>query len=362
MDDVYTMEIVRQGLIDSCKREDGLMLQLHAAQEEAEELKSRAIVNKIRLQELDEALEVEETNTNVERLARQNAEATTRQHSAEMLKAKRKEDIANKHCESAESEVLRLQRELSMERSATGTANRLLCQLREDLGLAELNQGNAYEQLSAAKAKLSILQEALGTATNRISMLECQATQSGEFTKNQRQRVEDMENALRTNVYELKDYKIKLSDTLERLNELRTKHMECDFASSVTATAFDTDTVDVHKQSPINLETVDQSRSDTERQHVLENDRGIEENMVVKAMLSTAKNQTIIPSGKPAFPELAILRPAPALVTTSQIDTFKSNGRTPPAPRANLNNPPWKLLYWLRPNLLHFLFRGSARK
>ena len=112
------MELLRQSRTNARDEEHELTLKLQAAQEEIEELKRGAMTNKERFQKFDEALEVEEAKTNDERLARREAEETSRQHRAELSKAKRKEAIANEHCDAAEAEILNLKRDLSSERSA----------------------------------------------------------------------------------------------------------------------------------------------------------------------------------------------------------------------------------------------------
>lgn len=146
MDDVYTVESLQRSLIDACERENILQSALQTAKEDVQEWKEQAMVSKIKFQELDDAFEVEEAKTNDERLARQEAEERTCQYQAEVLKAKRREINANEHCDSAESEVLRLEEDLAAERSAAAAVDLQLCQIREDLALAEHNESAAYEQ------------------------------------------------------------------------------------------------------------------------------------------------------------------------------------------------------------------------
>lgn len=355
MDDVYATELLQQSLIDACEREKGLNLKLQAAQDEMEELKRRAFVHKRRFQELDEALEIEEAKTNAERLARQEAEETARQHGVEVLTARKNETIAKEHCDAAESEILRLQSDLSMERSTTAGMDLQLCHFREDLGQSEYNGMVAYENLQAAKAKVCALQDDLGVALDRISMLERQARESEAAFKKEHWRVEEAEQASCAIADELKSNKSEPSNTLEKYNDPQAQHIERDSVESAATTASDTDRLNVDSQSNVELESVDSRSSEYERVPVSKTDKSMEETM------STAENRKINPLDMPALPEPARLRPALASVTVCQVEIFKTTGRILPAPRVNLRSPPWRCFWRFRSNSLHLLFRSHGR-
>lgn len=355
MDDIYNVELLRQSLIDAGERESAHLLALQAAEEEMEELRKSTIVYKMKYQELDDTLEVEEGKTNTERLARQEAEETTRQYCAEVLKVKQRETIANKHCDAAESEVVKLQGDLSMERSATVAADLLLCRLREDLSLAEHNETAAYDELEAANARVCTLQEKLWAATNRISTLECRARDLEETVIKEQQRVGELENTLSAAADQLKNSKAQPSDTLEEYIGIETKPNKCDIFKAVAATVFDTNRVGIDEESHINHENGVPLNSKYDFEQIPELVRSIRETMVVKATPSNAMHQMTCPTEMPAFPKPAILRPA--LASTCQVETFKATGRVLAAPRPNLKNRPWRKYFWkLPPNSIHLRF------
>lgn len=118
MDNAYAVELLRESFINACEREDGLTLELETAQKQMEELRRCPMMSKARSHDIEETLAIEEVKTNKERLAKQEAEATTRHYRAEALRAKQKESVANEHCDAAEVEVSRLQKEVSTEHSA----------------------------------------------------------------------------------------------------------------------------------------------------------------------------------------------------------------------------------------------------
>lgn len=354
------MELLRQSLIDAGEREDGHVLALQAAQEEMEELRRRTIMFKMKYQELDDALEVQEGKTNAERLARQEAEEITRQHRAEVLEANRGETIANEHCDAAESEVLRLQRDLSTERSATLARDLLLCQLREDLELAEHNETAAYDQLEAAKAKICTLQENFGAATNRISMLECQARDLEEKFVKDHQRVGEKEKAPNAVLHQVRNSTAQSSDIAERYNGVKTKRNKCDFTKIGAATAFDTDRVGIDEESHVSHENGDPLNSKLESEPVPYIDGSMEETTVIKATSGVALSRMIFATETPALPEPAILRPALASVAICQVEPSKATGRVLAAPRSNLNHRPWRKYFWKLPlHSLHICFGGS---
>ena len=224
MNGARTQGMDRQHLIETLDGEDGLKLELEAAQKEVVRMKRRAIYHESQLRELNDLLEAEETKTYAERIARENAVVAACHYRAEALEAKRMEKVANEHCDEAESEVLSLQRELTTERCMMATANRLLGQLREDLVLAKANRRGGDEQLHAAKARVCTLDHDLATINDRVRILEGQAKDFEETILKQHQRVEYAENALRTIACELEDSNKRLCDSVERYNTLEAAH------------------------------------------------------------------------------------------------------------------------------------------
>lgn len=341
MDDVYAMELLRQSLIDACEREDRLILEFQTAQKEMEEMRRLAFVDRVRFQEIDEALEIEESKTNAERLARHEAEAKTRQYCLEISKTKQREHIANEHCDAAESEVLRLQRDLSKERAATVAMDRASSQLRDGLDLAKLNEMVASEQLIVAKAKLCELQKELRLATYRANMLERQGRELEESFEKEHRRTEETETALRAVTCESESNRLKLSEALEKYHHLAAKHNECDSPEFVTVPASKTGSMEVDKQYHAGAESRDQRNATGEQ--ILRIDRGTEQKMVATDL--------------PAFPEPAILRPALALVTACHPENLKATGEILPTSRANLRN-----ILWSYVGRLHLLVRIISRR
>ncbi len=356
------MELLRQSRTNARDEEHELTLKLQAAQEEIEELKRGAMTNKERFQKFDEALEVEEAKTNDERLARREAEETSRQHRAELSKAKRKEAIANEHCDAAEAEILNLKRDLSSERSAVVAADRLSCRLREDIGLAKLNEKVAYEQLTAARAKVSTLQEDLGVAIDHISLLECQVRDHEDSLKKEHQRIEETEEALGSVTCELEKTRSRLGKILEKYDKLEAKHNKRGAGIAVTALAFHTDRAAFDTESPVHHEREAFMRSAQEGEQVFENDRGMGKTAAASVRLRTAKDQAIISSGLPALPEPAILRPVLTSVTSCHVEIFMTPGTPRPVPRANLKNPLWRYFWRFPSNSFSLLFRGPGRR
>ena len=361
MKDARTQEIHQQHLVDALDREEGLKLELEAAQKEIEQLKRRAIGHESQLQEINEALEAEETKTNNERTARQNAEATACHHRAEALEAKRKERIANEHCDAAELEVFRLQREMTTERCTIVTANRLLGQLREDLGLAEANRRSDDEQLHAAKAKVHTLNQDLATSNDRVRMLEYQAKELGEIILKQHQRVEYAEEALRTMASELEDSNMKLCDSNERYHDLeaaykRTLSTAAAAADSVGAHADKQSLHSPHKRD--DPEKQERCASSSGLQQVFRNDESTEEKMITKLPSRRVKTQPDIAPGIPVFPSPAIHRPAPTSVILYHAEPPTTSGHILNRHWLIERDPPSRLWYWLRPDALRFLYRS----
>ena len=351
MDEVYAMELLRQNLISACEREDGLTLKLEAAQNEMAELRRCAIVSKARSHEIENILAIEEAKTNAERLAKQEAEETTRQHRAEALRAKQKAIVANKHCDAAESEVSRLQKEVSTEHSAKVAAELLSSQLREDLGLAKINEKIAYEQLHFVRSKASTLQEDVCVASDRIKMLERQVEEFVEVLEKGRQRVEEAENALSMTSCELESKKLELRAMLEKYNDLAATQSKCDFPDSAVTTAFDTGSVEIKS-----------AKHEREQGFNTESDAKKNRPYFFEIGSSRERKRSDISTELPAFPEPAMLRPALASVTACQVEVFKASGRFLPAPTGNLRSPLWELLCRLPSNPLNLIFRGVCRR
>ena len=361
MKDARTQEIHQQHLIDALDREEGLKLELDAAQKEIEQLKRRAIGHESQLQDFNEALEAEETKTNNERTARQDAEATACHHRAEALEAKRKERVANEHCDTAELEVFRLQKEMATERCTIATANRLLGQVREDLGLAEANRRSGDEELHAAKAKVHTLNHDLATSNDRVRMLEYQAEELGEIILNQHQRVEYAEDALRTMASELEDSNMKLCDSNERYKDLDAAHKQCTLSTAAAAA----ESVGAHADKPSlhsphkrdNPEKPERCASSSGFGQVFRNDENTEERMITKLPSRPVKTQPNIAPGMPALPSPAKSRLLPASVVVYHIEPQKTSGTILNRRWLIEKDPPWRLWYWLRPDSLRFLYR-----
>ncbi|CAD6591568.1 MAG: hypothetical protein ASARMPREDX12_005257 [Alectoria sarmentosa] len=357
MDDLYTVKFLHQSLIDASERENRLQSALQTAKEDAQEWKEQAMVSKIMFQELDDAFEVEEAKTNDERLARQEADERTRQYQAEVLKAKRREINANEQCDSAESEVLRLEEDLAAERSAAVAADLHLCRLREDLALAERNESAAYEQRDTLEAKVCTLRDDVGIATDRMTMLERQARAFDTTLEYERLRAGKAEDALDAIAQELRSTKIKLSYTLEKYSDLEAQHITS--GSVEPETPFDTGSVAIDKIYDTKFENGDSFSSKHDRGLLNEIDRGMAETMVHRATLSTWKNPPIMATEMPTFPKPARLRPALASATACRTEVVKATGRMFTGPRADLKTPLWKWMWMLRDNHCTFPFKGS---
>lgn len=302
MDDIYAVELLQQSLIDASIREKKLILDIQIAQEEREQWKYAAFVSKSRYQELDQALEYEEIKTNAERLAREEAEETAQVHRAAVLGAKQKEAIANEHCAAAESEVLRLQSELTTQCSAKENTDLVLSQVSEDLRLAELNGNTSFGQLRVAKATISTLLEDLGVARDHIIILERQAKEHNPMgqTKSPFSKIS----------HELQSLWVKLKSILRMYNEIYAEHTRRTFASFVMATVLEARETLGSKQGP---------------EQVLDVERKVGRKAFERATLDSGRNNLI------AFPEAAVLRPGLTSVPASQVKISKAIARPPPA-------------------------------
>lgn len=359
MDDIYATELLRRNLTDALEREDNLKQALQAAETEKQSLRNHAREHKARYQKLDDLLEAEEAKTHAERLGKEEAEETTRQHRAEFLKLRRNEAIANQHCEAAESEVINLQRDLSTERSAVVAAGQLSARLREELCQAEANGMAAYDMLNAARARILTLEQDLKRATDRISVLEEQAREYEGRVEKERPRMAEAETTLSAAASETKETELKFSDLWEKYTALEAEHSKCHPADSAPATDPNTARVADETQSPILTQTTDPPPST----HAQESIRTItKNNTVITATSRAAAKDRVLNSPQPdlpTFPEQAVLRPQLASVTNFQVEIFKATGKIMPV--ADTKNLRWKFFWRLPGNLLRFLIPESGR-
>ena len=350
MDDIYATELLRQNLTDSLEREDNLKQALQAAETEMQSLRTHAHEHKARYQKLDDLLEAEEAKTHAERLGKQEAEETTRQHRAEFLKLRRNEAIANQHCEAAESEVINLQRDLSTERSAVVAAGQLSARLREELRQAEANGMAAYDMLNAARARIFTLEQDIELATDRISVLEQQARGYEERVEKERQRMAEAETTLSATTSETKNTELRFSDLLEKYTAVEAEHSKCHPTDSPPVTNPNTASVADETQSPILTQTTDPPPST----HAQESIHTITSRTAAKDQVLNSPQPEL-----PTFPEKAILRPQLASVTNFQVEIFKATGKIMPV--ADTKNLRWKLFWRLPGNLLRFLIPDSGQ-
>ena len=364
MDDIYATELLRQTLTDALEREDAVKQALQAARNEMQSLQTHAHEHKQRYQQLDDLLEAEEAKTHAERLARQAAEETTRQHRAEVLKLRRNEATANQHCEAAESEVINLQRELSTERSAAVTAGIHSNRLREDIRQAEANGMAAYDMLDAARASICSLEQDLKLAADRISVLEQQARGFEEIAQKEHQQMTEAENTLSATTTEIKNTELRLSDLSKKYNALEAEHSKCHRTHSVPVTGFNTVSVADATQSPISIHDADPPPSKNAQDQIrsIAKDKDKPEAPITKPTSSTATDQALNPPllELPALPEPAILRPQLASVTNFQVEVFKASGRIVPV--ANTKNLRWKFFWRLPGNLLRLLIQDAGQR
>ena len=342
-------------------REDGLMSELQAAKQEIQELTSHVTVYKSRYQEISEALEVEEAKTDAERFARQEAEKTTRQHRAEVLKSRQNELIANEHCERAESEFLRLEKHLATERSLRAAADRLVARLREDLSLAESNETSVYDQLNGAKGQISSLHEDLETAEHRIAMLKVDGREMKNVLQKEHQRFMETAEALGIAEEEAKCAEDKFSDLLKMYNALKAFVSKPDTVSSMASTASDTTASDtssvaVGVQSPVDHRCGEISRPKHIHEQVTEIYKAMDKKAIVQITSSRAKDRPFDPTEMPTFPDPVILRPAHASSTSSQEELLEANARSCSGPSATTKNLRWKFCCRVPTNFLQGLF------
>ena len=344
-------------LFEAQVREERLTLQLQTTQKELQELESRAAEFKFKYQRLDDALEAEQFKTNAERLAREEAEETIAQHRAQVLKLRRDEVNANKHCEVAEAEIINLREELSKERSKIAAWCELCSRLNEDVRRAETSELTAYDLLEAAKAKACSLQEELMDISEHKKKVEFQARSLEKRIQEEHQRATEAEHALDVLIYEVKSKDLQFSDLLEKYNALEAKHSECNTKRPVVATSSNTNSLITGTQPPPYTKSRRTSHSNHEQQRTNNLNKRTPEKPIIKPPpKTTTSDRAINPPGMPTPPKPAILRPTLASI---QVEMFKP---VLPVPNANTNKLRWKFFWRLPAETLELLFGGSGRR
>ena len=346
-------------LFEAQEREERLTLQLQAAQEEFQELESCAAEYKFKYQHLDDALEAEQCKTNAESLAREKAEETIAQLRAQVLKLRRDEVNANKHCEVAEAEIVTLQEELSKERSKIAAWCELCSRLNEDLRRAETSELAAYDLLEAAKAKAYSLQEELVDISEHKKEAESKARDLAIRVQEEHQRATEAENALGVLTSKIKSKDLHISDLLEKYDALEAKHSEC----CTGRTSSNTNSLVTNTQHPPPC-TKSIAPSISKNQHSRPNH--LTKHPLEKPPIKPPpKNPTLNLAGMPTPPQPAILRPALASI---QVEMFKpppAAGKALPFPNTNTNTNKlrWAFFWRLPAETLELLFggRGSTR-
>ena len=344
-------------LFEAQEREERLTLQLQAAQEEFQELESCAAEYKFKYQHLDDALEAEQCKTNAESLAREKAEETVAQLRAQVLKQRRDEVNANKHCEVAEAEIVSLQEELSKERSKIAAWCELCSRLDEDLRRAETSELTAYDLLEAAKAKACSLQEELIDIAEHKKEAEYKARGLEKSVQEEHQRATEAEIALHVLKSEVKSKDVHISDLLEKYDALEAKYSECGTgrtSSNTNSLVTSTQHPPCTKSSAPSSTKHSHSRPNHLTKHPLEN----------PTIKPPPKKPTLDLAIMPTPPQPAILRPALASI---QVEMFKppTAGKALPFPTisTNTNKLRWAFFWRLPAETLELLFggRGSTR-
>ena len=347
-------------LFDAQEREEALTLKLQTTQIKLQELENRAVEYKLGYQRLDDALEAEQFKTAAERLAREEAEETIAQHRAQVLKLRRDEVNANKHCEVAEAEIVSLREELSKERSKIAAWCELCSRLNEDMRRTETSELTAYDLLEAAKAKACLLQEELLDISEHKKNVEVQARILEKRVQGEHERATEAEHALDVLKYEVKSKDLHFSDLLEKYNALEAKHSECDTERPVVTTSSNTDSLIIGTQHPPCTKSGRTFHPNHEQERISNlNKRPAEKTIIKPPPKITRSDRAINPTGMPTPPKPAILRPTLASI---QVEMFKPAGRVLPAPNANTNKLRWKFFWRLPAETLELLFGGSGRR
>lgn len=330
-------------LSDALEREKLLTSQLHTSQLSTQELQCRADSYKQKYQRLDDLLEAEEAKTLAERSAREAAEERTRGHLAAALKSQRDEETANQHCEAAEVEIMELQTKLSVERSATATASELCARLHEDLQLAEANETAAYDQLDAARAKVSELQHEISGAANELRILKSSARGFEEMMRLESQRAKDAEDNLSLVLFELRSNEIRYGDLLDKYTAREAAQQRpCSCTTgSASATLHDTaDNTDTHSplimQQHIPLAIPTYHPLPSPSPSIFRNTSSTTlVNSTWSSSAATYFEETNNPIDHlPALPSRAFLRPATASTTAADHDVVEEfKGKCLPARR-----------------------------
>ena len=355
MEIVYSTELVQQARVGASAQGDEFMSELEATKEEIQELKNHANVYEARCQELNEALEVEEAKTDAERLARQEAEATTRQHRAEISKFRRNEVIANEHCDAAESECIELQKLLATERSSRVAADRIAARLREDLSLAEINERSVYDQLNHANVQIRSLREDKEMAEHCIAVLTLEGEEMKSVLRMEHQRFMEAVEALGIAAEEARCTEDRFSDLVMKYDALKAVAIEPAIDDSMALTAFDPGSVAVDVQSPIDLRCGTTLEHLHIQERVTEIHKVTDKTMIVEAIPSMAKDRPSAPTEMPAFPEPVTLRPAHASSISCPEESFETTARYYPATDTASTNLRWKFFCRIPANFLQGL-------
>ena len=350
-------------LFDAHQREEALASELLSTQKELQEHESRAAEYKFKYQRLDDLLEAEQAATNAERLAREGAEETISQHRAQLLKLRRDEANANKHCEVAEAEIVSLREELSKERSKIAAWCELFSRLNEDVRRAESNESTAYDMLEASKTKARSLQEELTHTTERGKEIESRARNLEKRVREEHRRATEAETCLEGLMSEIKSKDLNFNNLLEKYNILSANHSKCNTKRLMAAANSTTDDTVIRKHYPPSPKSGRGTISPAHDQHGVINLTKLtaEREKPIKPPSTKAKDQMINPAGLPTPPKPAILRPA---LTSTQVETFTpaAAGRVLTVSNAETNKFRWKFLCRLPAEALELLCGCPRRR
>ena len=362
MDEWYERELLRKDLIDAQERKAKLQKELQYAQAETIEAERQALHFKRKYQEIDNDLEAQEAETNRERLARERAEGAVRQAQSEVKKARRDEAIANEHCDSAEGEVIKLQKELSRERSVAVALRQKVSEiqkakrneaiandhcdlaeteiirlqqelskersvtaaLREDLRRAGMSETAAYVLIDGGDATIRALRGHLDIAKDRIRVLEVEAERREECFEEEQERLIEAEEALAAVANELKTNELKCIDIWETDLAQEAGNVRYDLATSKPATDFDTDTGNCNERVSVDTDengaTILSGDEVGGKKRAENSTKNMDERMtIIKRLLAAAAKDDAATSsrGMPLFPERAIVRPRQASMAAS---------------------------------------------
>ena len=350
-------------LFDAHQREEALASNLLATQKELQEHESRAAEYKFKYQRLDDLLEAEQAATNAERLAREGAEETIAQHRAQLLKLRRDEANANKHCEVAEAEIVSLREELSKERSKIAAWCELFSRLNEDVRRAESSESTAYDLLEASKTKARSLQEELIQTSERTKEVESRARNLEKRVREEHRRATEAETCLEDLMSEMKSKDLNFNNLLEKYNILSADHSKCNTKRLAAASNPTTDDMVIRKHYPPSPKSGRGTISPAHKQNAIINLTKLTANeKTIKPPPTKPKDQAINPARMPTPPKPAILRPS---LASTQVETFTpAAGRVFPVSNANVetNKLRWKFLCRLPAEALELLCGCPRRR